>query len=66
MSRKQTRLGEQPNQDEQIYLLKYLVALELYHHGLRQTEIAKRLCLQTAILNKMLKGLSKKVKDNEE
>jgi DNA-binding MarR family transcriptional regulator len=65
MSAQRTKSAGQPNQEEQTYLLKYLVALELLRHGLRQTEIAKRLHLQTSTLNSMLKGLGKKGKGNE-
>jgi len=65
MSSQRSKSAGQSTQEEQAYLLKYLIALELFRHGLRQTEIAKRLHLQTSTLNGMLKGLGKKGKGNE-
>lgn len=47
------------NNDDFAYLLKYLLAIELYRAGLSQAEIRKRLGLDMNALSKMLKGVSR-------
>lgn len=51
--------GNKANTDRTDYLLKYLIALELWKGGLTQLEIRKRLHLSTNILNDMLKGVAR-------
>ena len=47
------------NTDDVAYLLKYLLAIELYRAGLSQAEIRKRLGLDMNVLSGMLKGVSR-------
>ena len=49
------------NGDEAAYLLKYLLAIELYRSGLSQAQIRKRLGLSMNVVNDMLKGVSRHV-----
>jgi len=44
----------------QTELLKYLLALELWHGGLSQAEIRKRLGLSMNAVNAMLKGVRRR------
>ena len=48
-------------ESETAYLLKYLLAIELYRSGLSQTEIRKRVGLSMNVVNDMLKGLTRHV-----
>lgn len=45
--------------DTAIELLQYIVALELYNAGVSQGEIAKRMHVAKATVNKMLQGIKK-------
>lgn len=47
--------------DDTTYLLKYLLAVELYRGGLTQTQIRERLGLDINALNGMLKGVNRHV-----
>jgi transposase-like protein len=47
--------------DEGVYLLKYLLAIELYRGGLSQAQIRQRLGLSMNVVNDMLKGVSRHV-----
>ncbi len=60
MAAKKTTPTKRVPQDDPDYLLNYLVALELFKLGLSQVDIGKRLRLQTAIVNQMLKGIDRK------
>lgn len=60
MAYRKTLSAKMGTQDDTAYLLKYLLALELFRFGLPQAEIGKRVHMQTAVINKMLKGLNKK------
>ncbi len=42
-----------------VLLLQNLLAIELWRGGLSQKEIAKRLCVAKASVNKMLKGVNR-------
>jgi hypothetical protein len=42
---------------EIVYLLKYLLAIELYRSGLTQAEVRVRLKLNNNVLSEMLRGL---------
>jgi DNA-binding IclR family transcriptional regulator len=46
--------------DDVIELLKQLIAIELARGGVPQAQIAKRVKLATATVNKMLQGLKNK------
>jgi transcriptional regulator with XRE-family HTH domain len=45
------------SKDDTAYLLKYLLAVELYRAGLTQAQIRERLGLDINTLNSMLKGV---------
>lgn len=47
------------NSDRTIYILEYLLVLELYRLGLGQGDIGKRLGVATSKINTMLKGIRK-------
>lgn len=47
--------------DDTAYLLKFLIAIELYRSGLSQAAIRKRLGLSMNIVNAMLQGVSRHV-----
>lgn len=51
--------GVEQKLDEVIELLKSLIAIELARGGIPQAQIAKRLKLATATVNKMVQGLKK-------
>lgn len=44
-----------------VLLLQNLLAIELWRGGLSQKEIAKRLCVAKASINKMLKGVKREI-----
>lgn len=52
--------GDQ-RQEETIFLLKHLLAIELWRGGLTQAEIKTRLGLGSETVNRMLKGVSREV-----
>ncbi len=45
--------------DETINLLRFIVAIELWKSGVSQADIARRLGIATASVNKYVKGLKK-------
>jgi hypothetical protein len=52
-------MTQNKNSDDVAYLLKYLLAIELYRAGLSQAQIRQRLGLSMNVLNGMLKGVSR-------
>lgn len=52
-------MPQNKNSDDVAYLLKYLLAIELYRAGLSQAQIRQRLGLSMNVLNGMLKGVSR-------
>ncbi|MDF3821734.1 hypothetical protein P3G55_17650 [Leptospira sp. 96542] len=43
------------------FLLRYLLAIELWRAGLSQAEIGKRLGIATGSVNALLKGVSREI-----
>jgi transposase-like protein len=56
-----TKANKPETGEDIIYLLQYLVAIELYRAGLSQNEIRRRLGIDINTVNKMLKGVSRHV-----
>jgi hypothetical protein len=52
-------MADSKSSDETAYLLKYLLAIELYRSGLSQAEIRRRLSLSMTVLSKMLQGVQR-------
>ena len=50
------------NRNEEVELLRQVVALLYYQQGLSQPEIAKRIKISTGKLNSYMKGLNKNSK----
>ncbi|MCH7666213.1 MAG: hypothetical protein IH936_09845 [Acidobacteria bacterium] len=51
-----------PTNDEQmLFFLRNLLAIELWRGGLTQAEIGKRIGVATGTANKLLKGVSREI-----
>jgi transposase-like protein len=56
---KQTKAAGTSGADDTVYLLKYLLVIELYRSGLSQNDIRQRLGIDINAVSKMLKGLKR-------
>ena len=50
-------MSKQTEGEEAVYLLKYLLAIELYRSGLTKDEVRSRLRMDKKVVNQMLLGI---------